>query len=212
MCSVREGWGESERKYVALTFDDGPHWQNTPRLLDILQENGVRATFFIIGNRVDDHRAIVERMFAEGHMIGNHTWSHKNVAQLSEREARDELEKTNRKLMEVTGRAPFLFRPPMGEWKKGRVCDGMAIILWSVDPDDWHARGAGQIARSVIRNTGSGDIILLHDMLAHSVEAVEDIIKILKAEGFEFVTVDELITASYGYVDVDKIYSRVPIG
>ena len=179
---------------VALTFDDGPHPVYTPQLLDGLKERGVRATFFVVGENIPGNEEILKRMDAEGHLIGNHTYSHVKLSELDTARACAEVEKTNALICEVTGKEPEFIRPPFGEWKKTMECSlEMIPVLWDVDPLDWMTKNTALVVERVLKDTKPGDIILLHDYYQSSDDAALEIVDALMERGYKFVTVDELI-------------------
>lgn len=179
---------------VALTFDDGPHPVYTPQLLDGLKERGVHATFFVMGENIPGNEEILKRMDAEGHLIGNHTYSHVKLSELDTARACAEVEKTNALICEVTGKEPEFIRPPFGEWKKTMECSlEMIPVLWDVDPLDWTTKNMALVVERVLKDTKPGDIILLHDYYQSSVDAALEIVDALMERGYKFVTVDELI-------------------
>ena len=179
---------------VALTFDDGPHPVYTPQLLDGLNERGVHATFFVVGKNILGNEALLKRMETEGHLIGNHTYSHVKLSELDIARACAEVEKTNALICEVTGKEPEFIRPPVGEWKKAMECSfEMIPVLWDVDPLDWTTKNTALVVERVLKDTKPGDIILLHDYYQSSVDAALEIVDALTERGYKFVTVDELI-------------------
>ena len=179
---------------VALTFDDGPHPVYTPQLLDGLKERGVHVTFFVVGKNSLGNDALLKRMETEGHLIGNHTYSHVKLSELDIARACAEVEKTNALICEVTGKEPEFIRPPFGEWKKAMECSfEMIPVLWDVDPLDWTTKNTALVVERVLKDTKQGDIILLHDYYQSSVDAALEIVDALTERGYKFVTVDELI-------------------
>lgn len=183
-----------EHKFLALTFDDGPNPVYTPLLLDGLAKRGVKASFFLIGDNIDDNKEIVKRMASEGHLIGNHTATHIMLTSKSKEEACREIEKTNQKIYEVTGKKPTYIRPPFGSWSENLEClIPMNVILWDIDPLDWKVKNKNKVVRHVVKHAKNGDIILLHDSYKTSVEAALEIIDTLSKEGYTFVTADELL-------------------
>lgn len=179
---------------VALTFDDGPHPVYTQQLLDGLKERDVKATFFLIGSNVEGHEEIVERMAQEGHLIGNHTYSHVQLTKVSEKEACQEIEEANAVLSAACGSVIHYIRPPFGSWQEDLYgLTDMQVVLWSVDPRDWQLKDTDKVVKAVLEDVEDGDIILLHDVYKTSVEAAFRIIDRLKEEGYEFVRVDELL-------------------
>lgn len=178
---------------VALTFDDGPSAQYTEKLLDGLKERGVKATFFVMGESVKENQNIIKRMYDEGHLIGNHTYSHTDLAKTDFNTACKEINDTNLCVKNITGYTPKYIRPPYGDWNKKLLKEtDMSVVLWTVDPEDWKDRNANVVASRVLKNTRAGDIILLHDIFNSSVEAAFQIIDRLQDQGFQFVTVDKL--------------------
>ncbi|MBK0386407.1 MULTISPECIES: polysaccharide deacetylase family protein [unclassified Streptomyces] len=194
--------GSAAAPRVALTFDDGPHPLYTPRVLDILREYGVPATFFCVGLHADAHADTLASVAAAGHSIGNHTWSHPFLPDLTQEELYFQIDATNRAVERVTGTAPHLLRPPYGSRSPdilGWLADrGMTTVLWDNDPCDWASPGTESIVRTAVEQTANGSIVLLHDGngdRSQTVEALPGIIEQLLATENKFVTVDE-ITAS----------------
>lgn len=178
---------------VALTFDDGPSGLYTEYLLDGLKERNVKATFFVTGSNVRDNKDIIKRMSDEGHLIGNHTYSHVDLAKTDFDTACKEINDTNLYIKNVTGYTPKYIRPPYGDWNDKLLKEtDMSIVLWNVDPEDWKDQNANIVAARVIKNTRAGDIILLHDIFKSSVDAAFKIIDELQDKGYHFVTVDKL--------------------
>lgn len=185
-----------EKPKIAITFDDGPSTAYTPILLDGLKERGVHATFFLIGKNIEqgDNAQIVKRMQEEGHLIGNHTYNHVEITRVSNETAYQEIKKTNDLIESITGETVEYMRPPFGLWQKEleqRI--HVLPVMWTVDPLDWATENVDEIVNKVVTETKENDIILLHDCYDSSVKAAFRIIDLLQAEGFEFVTVDELM-------------------
>lgn len=179
---------------VALTFDDGPSPKYTPLLLDGLKERNVRATFFLLGKNVKENQELVQRMQAEGHLLGNHTYNHVQLNKIPETTARQEILKTNNEIYEATGKYPEYMRPPYGAWKKNmELCVEMLPVFWDIDTLDWKSQNVDAILKAAGEEPEDGSIILMHDEYQTSVEAALLIIDRLKEKGYEFVTVDELI-------------------
>ena len=184
--------------YIAMTFDDGPSGANTPRLLDMLKQRGIKATFFMVGENAAEYPQIVKRIVAEGHEVGNHSWSHPDFAKMSDAAVRDQLQKTHDAIVAGGGVAPKLMRPPYGAFtaRQRRWCNGefgYKIILWDVDPLDWKIRNAAHVESEILKHTGSGSIILSHDIHKTTVDAMPSTLDQLLAKGFKFVTVSQLI-------------------
>ena len=183
-----------EVKKIAITFDDGPHPSYTAQLLDGLKERGIQATFFVTGEHAELHPDIIERMFNEGHLIGNHTYSHIQLTKSNRDKFRDELIKTNEILKEITGEEIQYVRPPYGSWDKSFEKElNMFPVLWTVDPLDWSSRNVGRITEKIVSKTGENDIILMHDYYDTSVTAALQAIDELMEEGYTFVTVEEIL-------------------
>ena len=179
---------------VALTFDDGPSPKYTPLLLDGLKERNVRATFFLLGKNVKENQELVQRMQAEGHLLGNHTYNHVQLNKIPETTARQEILKTNNEIYEATGKNPEYMRPPYGAWKKNmELCVEMLPVFWDIDTLDWKSQNVDAILKAAGEEPEDGSIILMHDEYQTSVEAALLLIDRLKEKGYEFVTVDELI-------------------
>lgn len=195
--SVRsQSKSDEVRPVVALTFDDGPNASSTPILLDGLKERKVRATFFLIGENVEkgENEKIVKRMYEEGHLIGNHTYTHCNLSKLETGEAKKELEQTDTVIEKITGKQPAFARAPYGELPVDSEQDlSRMYIGWTVDPLDWMTEDAGTVVKTVVEEINPGDVILLHDCYPSSVQAAIRIVDLLQGKGYEFVTVDHLI-------------------
>lgn len=195
--SVRsQNVSDEVKPVVALTFDDGPNASSTPILLDGLKERKVRATFFLIGENVEkgENEKIVKRMYEEGHLIGNHTYTHCNLSKLETGEAKKELEQTDTVIEKITGKQPAFARAPYGELPVDSEQDlSRMYIGWTVDPLDWMTEDAGAVVKTVVEEINPGDIILLHDCYPSSVQAAIRIVDLLQGKGYEFVTVDHLI-------------------
>lgn len=205
------GGPRAQKKYVALTFDDGPTGRYTARLLDILSEKKVKATFFLCGYRVEQYPALTARIAQEGHEIGLHGFAHENFSQLSDDALNEELMQECLEIGEVSGFAPKLVRPPCGKLpcvENNSAFSEYAVILWSVDPLDWATDNSGQIVRRVTAAVRPGDIILMHDASDSSVDAAEELIDRLLQEGYTFLTVSAL-AAEYGTpLDAGCVYRR----
>lgn len=181
-------------KKAALTFDDGPDPDYTPKLLDGLKKRNVKATFFLLGKQIEKYPEIVKRMHEEGHMIGTHSYEHVDLSKLSDKKAMEQVNKTNGLIYDITGEYPRYIRPPFGCWKCNLDCDtNMLEVLWDIDPLDWNTANSDVIAKRVINKIQEYDIILMHDASESSVNATFKIIDGLKEAGYEFVTLDEII-------------------
>ena len=181
-----------------MTFDDGPSSETTPRLLEILKQRNIKATFFLIGENAASNPDIVRRILADGHEIGNHSWTHPQLSRLSDDRVTAEISKTQDAIKEASGFTPTLLRPPYGaittrqrEWIESQF--GLNIILWSVDPFDWKRPGASVITQRILSQVRPGAIILSHDIHKQTVDAMPATLDALIAKGYKFVTVTQLI-------------------
>lgn len=185
-------------KYVAFTFDDGPHPNVTPRILQTLKEYDIRATFFMLGNRVKNYPNIAKQVADNGHEIGNHTYSHPNLKKSTTQQIIEEIHSTNEIITLTTGIEPTLFRPPYGNYTNEVLeyakTNGYSTILWSVDSLDWKSRNVSSINRMVTQHTTNGSIVLMHDIHAATADALLQLIQTLQTEGYQFVTVSELLS------------------
>lgn len=184
--------------YIALTFDDGPHPQNTPRLLDMLRARNVKATFYVIGRSVDIYPQVVRRTVAEGHEIGNHSYTHRLLSKLGDEELRQEMARCRDAVGRAAGVQPRTMRPPYGgllQRQRELVHSeyGYPTILWSCDPLDWKRPGASVVASRILAGTSAGGIVLAHDLHAQTVDAMPATLDGLLRRGFKFVTVSQLL-------------------
>lgn len=187
-----------EGKFVALTFDDGPHSQNTPRLLDLLAARNVKATFYVIGRNVDLHPGIVRRTVAEGHEMGNHSQTHRLLSQLSDADVFSEMQRCEDAIGRASGVRPRTMRPPYGgltQRQRQLVHNqfGYPTILWNVDPLDWKRPGPSVVAQRMISGANPGAILLAHDLHSQTVDAMPQTVDTLLRQGYKFVTVSQLI-------------------
>ena len=184
---------DSPRK-IALTFDDGPHPYYTQQLLDGLKERGARATFFVMEKQAEAYPELVLRMQEEGHLIGNHTYSHVQLNKKNRESFKEELVRTNELLLDITGEEPQYVRPPYGSWDKSFESELMMIpVLWTIDPMDWCSSDVNGIVRKVTKKAEDNAVILMHDEYKSSVTAALEIVDVLQKQGYEFVTVDEIL-------------------
>ena len=187
-----------DQPYIAMTFDDGPSSATTPRLLEILKQRNIKATFFLIGENAASNPDIVRRILADGHEIGNHSWTHPQLSKLSDDRVTAEITNTQDAIKDASGFTPTLLRPPYGaitarqrEWIESQF--GLNIILWSVDPFDWKRPGPSVITQRILSQTRPGAIILSHDIHKQTVDAMPATLDGLLAKGYKFVTVTQLI-------------------
>jgi peptidoglycan-N-acetylglucosamine deacetylase len=189
--------------YIAMTFDDGPHVTNTAKLLDMAAKRHIKLTFFVLGECIEQNPEVLRREVAEGHEIGNHSWSHPNLAKLSDEGVRNQLQRTEDIIVKTTGIRPKLMRPPYGELTKRQRQwvnrdFGYKIILWDVDPLDWKRPGSSVVAQRIIAGARPGSIILSHDIHPPTIAAMPQVFDALLAKGFKFVTVSELLAMDKG--------------
>ena len=192
-------------KVIALTFDDGPG-PYTAHLLDVLDQYGAKATFFLIGSKVSSQANVVRNIQARGHQLGNHSWSHPELPKLPVDQIAGEIDRTNDAIKQATGVTPAILRPPYGA-VNGAVLEqlrlrGMSSILWSVDTRDWADRNSDIVCSRAVAGARPGAIILMHDIHQTSVGAVPCILSALKQQGYSFVTVQGLLgntTPGVGY-------------
>ncbi len=191
---------DPEKPMVALTFDDGPHATLTDQLLDILEENDAVATFFQVAQNLWKDPDAVRRAEAMGCEIGNHSYRHANLSKLSADEIAADLQKADNAFIEVLSHAPTLLRPPYGSMNSAvKTTTGRSIITWSIDTEDWRSRNAEKVIASV-QGAGNldGQVILMHDVHASTIEAAKTLIPWLIDQGYQLVTITELITLHYG--------------
>ncbi|WP_297134589.1 polysaccharide deacetylase family protein [Terrisporobacter sp.] len=192
--------GSRNEKFIALTFDDGPHPKETNEVLDILDKYNIKGTFFVVGKHANWYSESLIRAAKEGHEIGNHTFNHPDITNLSNGDIKKEIKDCEDTLVKLTGKKPTLFRPPYGSYtqdKLGQIAKecGYKIILWTtIDAKDWRNPPVAQISDTITNNVQNGDIILLHDYgTKNTVKALDIIIPTMIKKGYKFVTVSELI-------------------
>ncbi|WP_145939642.1 polysaccharide deacetylase family protein [Paenibacillus glacialis] len=193
----------TQKKVIALTFDDGPDYTKTPEILSLLKKYQAKATFFVVGNRVEKFPQLVKQASLEGHEIGNHSFDHPSFQNIPRTKLLNELTRTQEAIYKATGQKPTLFRPPGGSYNESAVniCkdNQLLMILWSWDQDtkDWTSPGVNKIVNKVLNNVDNGDIVLMHDYVHNSIQTV-DALKIILPElikrGYSFVTVSDLIS------------------
>lgn len=192
---------DTKEKVIALTFDDGPHPRYTDAILDILKEYGIRATFFVVGENAALYHDELKRIADEGHEIGNHTYTHADLKRIDKSALQKELEETERIIESLSGKRPAVFRPPEGKCNETVVeCAnerGYTTVLWNVDPRDWASPTAKEVSDVILKNAQCGSVILCHDYNSNgrspTPDALRTVIPMLKAMGYSFVTVSELL-------------------
>lgn len=184
----------SEPQMIALTFDDGPHNIYTEKLLDGLKERNVRATFFLMGENIEGNEDLVMRMQEEGHLIGNHSYTHNKMTNQKTEVVCEEIARTGELIKNIVGSTPQYLRPPYGDWNDDLECQlDLITVFWTVDSQDWKLKNKRKIVRQVVKNTEEDSIILMHDIFPYSVEAALEIVDTLQKKGYTFVTIDELL-------------------
>ena len=198
---------DKNKKMVALTYDDGPSIY-TPRILKTLKENNSVATFFVVGNRVPMYSDTVKKAYDMGCEIGNHTYEHKSLPNLSETEVKRQISKTNKEVKKAIGEKPVIMRPTGGATNTNiKKWVGMPSIIWSVDTLDWKTRNADSTRRAVLNRVKDGDIVLMHDLYSAAATASETIIPELVRRGYQLVTVSELAECRGGMKETGAYYS-----
>jgi len=189
--------GNLKKKQIALTFDDGPHPKFTPKLLALLRQYHVKATFFVVGEMAEKYSNLVKQEIADGHSVGNHTYHHMNLTKIPEEYVATEIKACGEVLAKITGKPPHLFRPPGGDYDKAVAEDaealGYTIVLWTDDPGDYAKPGDNVIIQRLLTRVNNGSIILIHDGIQQTYDVLPQIITNLKKRGFEFVTIDEML-------------------
>ncbi|WP_017620067.1 polysaccharide deacetylase family protein [Nocardiopsis gilva] len=190
----------SGTKCIALTFDDGPA-PRTADLLDILDQRGVRSTFFMVGRQIERRPATVRLVNSRGHEVANHSANHPDLTKLSKNEIRAEISEVNKQIRREIGFTPTLMRPPYGETNatvKGVIEEfGMTQVLWNVDSEDWKDHDAETIERRVLADAKPSAVVLMHDIHNTTIEAVPEIIDGLAARGYTMVTVSQLLNSTH---------------
>ncbi len=191
--------GDRRQKYIALTFDDGPHPSFTLRLLALLKQYHVKATFFVVGEMAEKYPYLVKAEVADGHCIGNHTYHHVNLTKISPEQGAAEIAACNAVLKHITGHTPHLFRPPGGDYNHqvAEISEALhaTMVLWSNDPGDYARPGAQVIERRLLTQpqVRGGAIILVHDGIEQTLDILPHLITTLRQQGYEFVTIDQMI-------------------
>lgn len=187
---------------IVLTFDDGPNPRTTPQILQILRRRNLKAIFFVLGIQAQKYPELVKQIHDEGHLVGNHSYSHKNLAQLSDAKIRDEIGRTSNLIESITGRRPAYLRPPYGAMNRNVLnlanSQGMSVVLWTIDPKDWQSKNEQAILRNIDRQLGigggemRGGAILLHDIYPSTVRALDPILDRLATNEYRVTSVDRL--------------------
>ena len=197
---------DTDKKLVALTFDDGPNY-NTNKILDVLNKYHVPATFFVLGSKIKGNEYILNKMKDSGMEIGNHTYNHLLLTKYKEDKIKKEITDTNNLIFEITGKEPKLFRPSYGSFnKKIKNISEMPIIIWDIDTLDWKYHNSKKITSRVVNKVKDGDIVLMHDIYSATANALDNIIPMLVNKGYSFVTVSDLFYYKGITLEKGKVY------
>ena len=200
----------SNKKLIAFTFDDGPSYIGTNKLLDNLDKYNARVTFFVLGSRVNNYKDTLTKAYKMGNTIGNHTYSHSNLLKLDNYSVMDEIKKTNETIKNITGSETIYLRPPYGNINSDiKNISNMYTILWDLDTEDWKYKDKDRIADYIVSNAHDGAIVLLHDLYETSVDGALLAMERLKKEGYAFVTIDEMIKIKDIQLDINKNYYQI---
>lgn len=194
--------GKRHGKMIALTFDDGPHPTHTPKLLKILKDNDVKAAFFMLGSRIAEYPKIAARVHAEGHEIGNHSYTHPFFSKSKQEKIDSEIKRTNEAIKKITGCSEVkLLRPPYGALPKYVIAkaeeEGFHIVMWSYDSKDYQGHSVDYMLDKALKRVKSGDVMLFHDIHANTVKLIAELVPILKKAGYKFVSLNEIYDLGY---------------
>ena len=201
---------KSSDKLIALTFDDGPHSQYTPKLLNALKEQDCHATFFLLGYLSSSNKQIVNDIVANGHELGVHSWNHSNYAKLTSQQVTDDITKASQALYHACQQYPTLMRPPYGSYTSDTLAvmqkQNLPVVLWNIDIKDWNTSSKAKVKQDLLSQSRDGAVFVLHDSHQSTVDAVIEALPILKKQGYEFVTVSELAALKKQTLSAGKIY------
>ncbi|MCL1803499.1 MAG: polysaccharide deacetylase family protein [Eubacteriaceae bacterium] len=200
---------DPNKKVIALTFDDGPS-DHTLRLVDVLRRHNAKGSFFVLGSQIKNYHETLRKVDEAGYQVLGHSWSHRNLTQLSKDEIRQDSLLTSMAIYRATGRVPRYIRPPYGSYNDTvrEACHdiGISLVNWNVDTEDWKSRNVDSIVAEVARSARDGCIVLFHDIYPTTVEAIEIIVPELVRQGYQLLTVDELLHHKHGEVVPGKLY------
>lgn len=200
----------SNKKLIAFTFDDGPSYIGTNKLLDNLDKYNARVTFFVLGSKVKNYKDTLTKAYKMGNTIGSHTYSHSNLLNLDNYSIMDEIKKTNETIKNITGSETIYLRPPYGNINSNiKKLSNMYTILWDLDTEDWKYKDKNRIADYIVSNAHDGAIVLLHDLYETSVDGALLAMERLEKEGYAFVTIDEMIKIKNIQLDINKSYYQI---
>lgn len=196
-------------KYIALTFDDGPDEQVTPRILETLEEFDAKATFYMLGRNAIKYPYIAEMVAQDGHEIANHSITHANLNAITAAAIKEEVSLSQQQIKDATGIAPTSFRPPYGEYnnivlEQAKQTDQI-VTMWTIDTLDWQSKNTNAILHNVSMST-NGDIVLMHDIHPTTADALPTVLKYLQDQGFEFITVSEMLQLEENHIEVGPYY------
>lgn len=200
-------WIDVTKPMIAFTFDDGPFYKVDSRILDVLSAYGGHATFFIVGSRIKDYPETLRKINESGCEIGNHSFDHKNLENLTPDEVINQIESVNDTVESITGFRPRLVRVPYGAFG-GQVSELVAypMIQWNVDTEDWKSKDKDAIVKMILKHASDGSIILMHDLYPATAEAFEEAVPQLAAQGYQFVTVSEMYAAKQVPMEPGTVY------
>ncbi len=186
-------------KCLALTFDDGPDAAITPRVLDTLKQHNAKATFFVLGGHVRGNEAVLRRIHAEGHEIGNHSWNHPYFTRISPEQARSEVQDTQTIIAQAGVPAPHLFRPPYGDMNEAVAAQiPLSVVRWNVDPEDWRPKMKPLLLEHIANYAHPGSVVVLHDTETTTADQLDALLAQLESQGFTLVTVSHIMSLSPG--------------
>ncbi len=201
---------DASKPMVALTFDDGPRTKSTSSILKTLEHYNAKATFFVVGNLAAGNAGLLKKMDSLGCQVGNHSYSHPNLATLSSYNVSVQINKTSNIIFNAIGKYPTVIRPPYGSYNKTTLnAAAKPFILWSIDTLDWKHKNASKIYNSIMSNVRDGDIILMHDLYDSTATAVESIVPALILKGYQLVTIDELAKYKNKPLSAYKTYGSI---
>ena len=200
---------DGSKPMVALTYDDGPS-KYTNTIIDVFEQYGGKATFFIVGDRVSWNENPAKREGDLNYELGNHTYGHNTLTKLNEEQIKEKLQQTDNELLKLTGRKTTCLRPPGGSFNDTvKKAAGLPIIIWSIDTEDWKSRNANKICNRVIGKVKDGDIVLMHDLYESTAEATKKIVPALVKAGFQLVTVEEMGLLKRGGLEPGVVYYSI---
>jgi peptidoglycan/xylan/chitin deacetylase (PgdA/CDA1 family) len=194
--------GNPSSKQIAITFDDGPHPNFTPKILAILKQYNAKATFFVVGEKAEQYPDLIRQEVAQGHNVGNHTYHHVNLTRIPTDYVPIEIKACGDVIKDITGKSPHLFRPPGGDYDRDVAMSAMSLgyitVLWTDDPGDYASPGDKVITTRLLQKIDNGGIILIHDGIQQTIDVLPQILKYLQDKGYKFVTMDEMIQHTRG--------------